>query len=180
MGAAVSLRDLPVRVLAPGILCAALLLGCGGGGGRTQGGSRSGESSGSAASASGYRWLVPTEGEPATIAQENEQRGGTAWRLPGPARLLGGAAHGPVAGYVAEQAVAPGEEQRIYVNAPGAGTVTIGVYRMGWYGGAGGRQVLQSEPLHAVSQPPCAHRYSTGLTECRWSATLSSRFPRPS
>ena len=177
MREAASLRELRVRALGPGILCAALLLGCGGGGGQTPGGSRSYGGSGSAASGAGYRWLVPTEGEAGTIAHENEQPGTTSWRLPGPADLLGGAAHGPVAGYVAEQAVAPGEEQRIYVDAPGARTVTIGVYRMGWYGGAGGRLVLQSAPLRSVSQPPCTHRYLTGLTECRWRATLSFAIP---
>jgi hypothetical protein len=124
-----------------------------------------------------YRWLVPTEGRPPTIAAENREKGTRAWRLPGPPDLLGGAAQGPVAGYVAEQAIAPGETQRIYVDAPGARRVTIQLYRMGWYGGAGGRLVLQSRPLPVVGQPPCPHRFSTGLTECRWHATLS--FPIP-
>jgi hypothetical protein len=78
---------------------------------------------------------------------------------------------------VANQAIAPGETQRIYADAPGARDVTVRVYRMGWYGGTGGRLVLQSRPLPAVPQPPCAHRFSTGLTECRWQVTLS--FPIP-
>jgi hypothetical protein len=126
---------------------------------------------------SNYRWLVPTEGRPPTIAAENGAAGTTAWRLPGPPELLGGAAHGPIAGYVAKQAIAPGETQRIYVDAPGARSVTIQVYRMGWYGGTGGRPVLQSRPLPAVRQPPCTHRFSTGLTECRWRPSLSFAIP---
>jgi hypothetical protein len=116
-------------------------------------------------------------GEPPSIGAENRQPGTTSWRLPGPSQLLGGAAQGAVSGYVADQAIAPGQTQRIYVDAPGARSVTIGVYRMGWYGGAGGRLVLQSKQLAAVRQPPCAHRFSTGLTECRWRAILS--FPIP-
>ncbi|TMK26971.1 MAG: hypothetical protein E6G62_01035 [Actinobacteria bacterium] len=48
---------------------------------------------------------------------------------------------------------------------------------MGWYGGRGGRLVLQSRPLRTVRQPPCSHRAQTGLTECRWHPTLT--FPVP-
>jgi hypothetical protein len=124
-----------------------------------------------------YRWVVPIAGRAPSIARENAQRGTRAWRLPGPASLIGGAAHGPVEGYVAEQAVAPGETERVYINDHGAHTVRVQVFRMGWYGGKGGRLFLESRPLHAATQPPCTHRRSTGLTECRWHATLS--FPIP-
>ncbi len=124
-----------------------------------------------------YRWLVPTEGAPPSIAVENRARGTTAWRLPGPRRLLGGEAHGPVEGYVAEQAIAAGETQTVYVNAPRARTVSVRVYRMGWYGGLGGRLALASAPLAAVAQRPCSHRYLTGLTECDWRPTLSFAIP---
>jgi hypothetical protein len=78
---------------------------------------------------------------------------------------------------VAEQSIAAGETERVYVNAPGARAVVVRVYRMGWYGGRGGRLVLRSRRLEAVAQPPCTHRFSTGLTECDWHATLS--FPIP-
>jgi hypothetical protein len=124
-----------------------------------------------------YRWLVPVTGAPPSIAAENAAYGTTAWRLPGPPGLLGGEGHGAVAGYVAEQALAPGQTERVYVDAPGARTVTVQVFRMGWYGGRGGRLVLASGPLPVASQPPCTHRSATGLTECTWRATLS--FPIP-
>jgi hypothetical protein len=124
-----------------------------------------------------YRWLVPTAGAPPSIVQENRARGTRAWRLPGPPGLLGGAARGAVAAYVAMQAIAPGQMQRVYVNAPRSRTVRVRVYRMGWYGGADGRLVLRSSSLHVVRQPRCRHRFSTGLTECDWHATLS--FPIP-
>jgi hypothetical protein len=124
-----------------------------------------------------YRWLVPSTGAPPSIVQENRARGTRAWRLPGPPGLLGGAARGAVAGYVAMQAIAPGQTQRVYVNAPRSRTVRVRVYRMGWYGGTGGRLVLRSSSLHVVRQPRCTHRFSTGLTECDWHATLS--FPIP-
>jgi hypothetical protein len=124
-----------------------------------------------------YRWLVRTTGAPPSIAAENRAAGTTAWRLPGPSYELGGAAHGAIAGYVSSQAVAPGAAESVYVDAPGARTVTVRVYRMGWYHGRGGRLVLQSARLPARTQPPCAHRFSTGLTECRWHAMLTFALP---
>ncbi|HYB23804.1 MAG TPA: hypothetical protein VED41_08405, partial [Solirubrobacteraceae bacterium] len=60
-----------------------------------------------AAESSLYRWLVPTEGAPPSIAVENRARGTGSWRLPGPGYELGGEARGAIAGYVAQQAIAP-------------------------------------------------------------------------
>jgi len=124
-----------------------------------------------------YRWLVPTEGHQPTVAAENRHRGTPAWRLPGPAADVGGLAWGSVRGYVARETVAPGQRQRIYVSAPGARGLRIDVFRIGWYGGAGGRQVLASNRLRVRSQPPCRHQPTTGLTQCHWHPTLSFTMP---
>ena len=125
-----------------------------------------------------YRWLVDTAGPQPSVAQENRNPGTDIWRLPGPAADVGGLAHGNVSGYVAQQAVRPGDTERVYVSAPGASSVQISVFRIGWYGSAGGREMLASQPLPATHQPPCAHSFHTGLTECHWHPTLS--FPIPS
>ena len=124
-----------------------------------------------------YRWLIRTEGAQPTVAAENRNPGTTGWRLRGPAAEVGGLAHGDVIGYVAEQAVQVGQIERIYVSAPGAPTVRIRIFRMGWYGGKGGREVLVSVRLHTVPQPPCAHSFATGLTECAWHPTLTFAVP---
>jgi N,N-dimethylformamidase beta subunit-like protein len=163
-------------------LCVLAALGCGGASGSRPAAStasrrplRNGALVGNGASP--YRWLVRTVGAAPSVAEENRAPGTRAWRLPGPAQLIGGAAHGAIAGYVAQQAVAARETERVYVSAPGARTLSVRVYRMGWYGGAGGRLVLESAPLPAVAQPPCTHRPQTGLTECHWHATLSFSIP---
>jgi hypothetical protein len=126
----------------------------------------------------GYTWLVGTQGAQPSVASENRFPGTTAWRLPGPAADVGGLAYGNVHGYVAREAVRVGETETIYVDAPGARTVRIRIFRMGWYRGLGGREVLVSRPLRVGAQPPCPHDYETGLTECAWHPTLS--FPIPS
>jgi hypothetical protein len=118
------------------------------------------------------RWLVPTSGPPPSVAQENGHRGTDAWRLPG------GHSRGHVDAYVSAQDALPGSVERIYVRAPRARTVTVRIFRMGWYGGAGGREVLVSAPLPVSRQPSCPRDRRTGLTECRWRATLSLTLPR--
>ncbi len=124
-----------------------------------------------------YRWLIATAGAQPTVAVENRQPGTTAWRLPGPAADVGGLADGDVSGYVARQAIGVGETERIYVSAPGSRTVRIRIFRMGWYGGRGGREVLESWPLRVRAQPPCTHRFDTGLTECAWHPNLTFVIP---
>ncbi len=68
--------------------------------------------------------------------------------------------------------MAVGQIERIYVSAPRARAVWIRIFRMGWYDGKGGREVLISRPLRALTQPPCAHSFLTGLTQCAWRPTL--------
>jgi hypothetical protein len=124
-----------------------------------------------------YRWLVNTAGPQPSVARENQNPGSGDWRLPGPADDVGGLAHGNVSGYVAQQAVRPGDTEKVYVSAPGAPSVRIRVFRIGWYGGTGGREVLASQSLPVATQPPCTHSFATGRTECHWRPTLSLEVP---
>jgi hypothetical protein len=118
-----------------------------------------------------FDWTDSFDGEPASVEDENRHEGTGAWRLPG------GRARGHIAGYVSSQSIRPGETQRVYVDAPRSAWVRAEVYRMGWYGGRGGRLVLSSHKLKAVRQPRCPHQSDTGLVECRWNPTLSFRMP---
>lgn len=120
---------------------------------------------------------MPTRGPQPSVAQENHHRGTRAWRLPGPAADVGGVVRGPISAYVAAQALAPGQTERIYVRDARARAVRIQVFRIGWYSGRGGREVLRSARLRVTAQPPCAHDFRTGLTQCRWRPTLSFRIP---
>lgn len=163
-------------MLAAAMLAAATLAGCGGGSGSPTTSGAGAE--GGAIREAQYTWAAPTGGSAPTVAAENARRGTVSWRLPGAGSLAGGRAGGAVDGYVARQAISPGQTQTVYVSAPGSRVVHVRVYRMGWYHGRGGRLILSSRALPAVAQPPCAHRSSTGLTECRWTPTLS--FPIPS
>lgn len=124
-----------------------------------------------------YRWLVQTAGLQPSVAIENHHVGTRAWRLPGPSADVGGLRHGDLSAYVAEETIRPGQTERIYASAPGSTSAHISVFRIGWYGGLGGREVLASEPLPLIPQPACTHRFATGLTECDWHPTLSFVIP---
>lgn len=155
-------------------LAAGAVAGCGGSGHPTATPTTSGAVHGQTGP---YHWLIQTAGPQPSVADENRHPGTHAWRLPGPPPDVGGDRHGDVEGYVAEQAITPGQTQKVYVNAPGSSSVRISIFRIGWYGGAGGRLVLASDPLRVVAQPACTHRAATGLTECDWHPTLSFTVP---
>ena len=129
------------------------------------------------APAPAFHWTVRVDGRAPSIAAENSAPGTSEWRLPGPRELVGGEAHGSIAGYVASDVVAAGETERVYVSAPGARWYSLRIYRMGWYNGEGGRLALTSGRLPALQQPACAHSSATGLTECDWHPGLSFRIP---
>ena len=125
-----------------------------------------------------YRWLVRTAGAPPSIADENRAPGTTAWRLPGPATLLGGGARGRDRGLRRRAGGGAGadrarvRERPARANGHGAG-LSDGLVR------GHGRQAGPAKQALAASRAslraPIA--LTTGLTECRWHATLS--FPIP-
>lgn len=161
------------RAVAPVVL-ALLATACGGATHKAR--SHSPRASG-ALTAGSYRWLIPTDGTQPSVAAENRQAGTRTWRLPGPPSDVGGLRSGDVAGYVADEAISPGQTERIYVSAPGSSSVRIEIFRIGWYGGAGGRAVLRSGSMPLAPQPRCRHRFATGLTVCDWHPTLSFTIP---
>jgi hypothetical protein len=155
--------------LAPVAVLAVLVAGCGGGGTQTAGGAAHGAVAGPGGA---YKWFVDGGTSPPGIAAENRRPGTLAWRLSARA-----AARRGVEGYVSAQDVRPGQHERIYVSASRARSVSISIYRMGWYGGRGGRLVLASRPQPTTAQPACQHDTSTGLTQCAWHPTLDIVIP---
>jgi hypothetical protein len=127
------------------------------------------------ASRGGHRtpaaWHVPASA-PLSVSAENRLPGTTSWRLPA------GGGRSPIAAYVSEQTATPGDTERVYADDPGAAWLQAAVYRIGWYGGRGGRLEDETGRLRPRPQPPCHHVDATGLTECRWHPLVSLRLPR--
>jgi len=104
------------------------------------------------------------------IQLENERRGTAAWVLTTPAR------RGEIEGYASAPSVNQGHTIRLYVNTT-APTYRLNVYRMGWYGGLGAREVLAASQHLGRRQPEPYREPDTGLIECRWENPIELTIP---
>src|SRR5205807_10463964 len=103
------------------------------------------------------------------ITTENSRPGTTAWDVP--------AAQSPqIEAYSSEVSAAPGQSFHLHVGAPIDGRYRIELYRLGWYGGAGGRLVA-CQPTCGGGEParpqPAAPRPDphTGIVDAGWRVT---------
>src|SRR5688572_3229372 len=72
-----------------------------------------------------------------------------------------------VEGYCSRTSVRAGETLQVFVSTNPASGFTIDLYRLGYYGGAGGRHVTSLGPFEGKVQrdPPVG---TNRLRECRW------------
>lgn len=79
------------------------------------------------------------------IAAENLRNGTTEWLVRAPRQ-------NEIAGYTDDVSYTPGSTVRLFVDTKGA-PFTFEIFRMGFYGGAGGRLVGQAGPISNTVQP---------------------------
>jgi len=111
---------------------------------------------------------APLMAAPNPISLENARSGSPQWELANPA--LG---H-EIEGYADNASTAPGETLELHVSSVSP-RFTVEVFRMGWYGGAGARRVLELRSLPGVKQAIPKPRAGDGLVECNW--PVSCRLP---
>lgn len=104
----------------------------------------------------------PTNPNP--IYLENLNPGTTNWKLVN-------RASGEIAGYASATSVNKGGSLDIKVSLGKAGQFTIDVYRLGYYGGTGGRLMASSGSLNGNTQPACTLEPNTRLVECNWATS---------
>lgn len=120
-----------------------------------------------------------------SIAQENQLPGTSDWLIPDAQ-----AATTQIQAYAGATSVSPGQTLTFYVSTQAAGTpYTIQVYRLGWYGGVGGRlmETLQAvgqaqgyydwDHLKLVDCTSCLIDPATKLIEARWQPSFSITIP---
>ncbi len=102
---------------------------------------------------------------------ENARPGTQDWKLRLPA-------HGEIEGYASATSVDRGGQIRLYVNTPREPYYSIDIYRMGWYGGAGGRHM--AGPIQRNGVPQAAPNLDpvTHLLECAWTDAYVLTIPR--
>lgn len=117
------------------------------------------------------------ERQPSLIKAENEKPGTTDWQLTyikfdAKARYR----QSLIEGYCDRTSAAAGEKLSVFVSTAEASTVTLRLYRLGYYGGTGGRLVRTFEGLKAKPQPvPEPDKFR--LRECRWEPTVAIEIP---
>ncbi len=108
------------------------------------------------------------------IVTENQQPGTGAW-------LIGSQqsddATGQIKGYASATSVYQNQSIAFFITTNPAQTYTIDFYRIGWYGGLGGRLRLHIGPLDGTTQPPCPTDPNTGLIACDWTPSYTLTVP---
>ncbi len=96
------------------------------------------------------------------IQLENAKPGTTGWQL------SNGATNHQIEGYASAATVNRGGSISLFTNTADS-TYAIDIFRMGWYGGLGGRRMLPTIQLSGTAQTACpVVDTTTSLLECNW------------
>jgi len=131
-----------------------------------------------AAALSGCARLTPITGDRSElIRRENERPGTRDWMLENTRIDPATRYRCPwIEGYCSRTSVRAGERLSFHVSTNPTSAFTLDIYRMGYYGGAGGRHVLRLGPLPGQVQPdpPIG---PNRLRDCDWSASATITIP---
>lgn len=104
------------------------------------------------------------------IIEENQRPGTRQWDLTDSARER------EIEGYASATSVAAGQSISLLVSTRDP-RFRVSIYRLGWYGGDGGRLVSDPIERNGRVQPDPVTDGSTGLVECRWSDPVVLTIP---
>src|SRR6476620_11060639 len=116
-------------------------------------------------------------GVPMIVRKENERPGTRDWLLTKTRVDPATKYRCPwVEGYCSRTSVRAGEEISFFVSTNPPSPFRIDFFRMGYYGGAGGRLVVSHGPFPGAAQPdpPVGERR---LRECAWEPCLTLKVP---
>ena len=97
------------------------------------------------------------------IQIENQNPGTTAWLITNAANA------NEIEGYASLTSVNAGSQISFFVNTIDP-QYTLTIYRLGYYGGLGGRQMTQPVTLTGIAQPIPTPDPTYGMAECNWSS----------
>ena len=107
------------------------------------------------------------------IIEENAKPGDDTWGLD----VLAEESLGKIKGYASATSVNKGGSITFYVSVNAPQKYSIDIYRMGWYGGAGGRLVRSAAGLSGIKQKAPVLNATTGLVWCPWTASYVLTIP---
>ncbi len=120
------------------------------------------------------------------IERENALQGTIGWKIP-----PGSAATTQIQAYASATSVSPGQKLTFYVSTQKDGTLySLGIYRLGWYGGMRGRLkfLISNQVGHAqgyydaqahrlVKCKSCLVNLNMGLIEANWQPSYTLKVP---
>lgn len=137
-----------------------------GSGPATTGPATTGPATSARASSAPATFMGPDGVEARWVIDENEKPGTTAWHLYGDGTAT-------INGFADLTAASSGQTVKLYITTTAA-HYHISAYRMGYYGGKGGRLVWRSPEMDGVVQPPCTFAAATRMVACdNWSPSIS-------
>ncbi|MGZ0147093.1 N,N-dimethylformamidase beta subunit family domain-containing protein [Kribbella sp. WER1] len=104
----------------------------------------------------------------ATVVAENSKPGTTAWKID-TSRIAGPM---DLAGYADHVSVHSGEPFKLFVTSTD-GAFTVRAFRIGWYGGTGGRLVWTSPSVPGRAQPAPTIRPADHMVSTNWTPSLT-------
>ncbi|HEY9489652.1 MAG TPA: N,N-dimethylformamidase beta subunit family domain-containing protein, partial [Chryseosolibacter sp.] len=81
-----------------------------------------------------------------------------------------------IEGFVSHTSIKAGETLKVYVSTEPADKYKLDIYRMGYYGGKGGRLVKSFNGLKGIAQPTPEEGVRS-LLECKWQESASFKIP---
>ena len=116
------------------------------------------------------RWPPPgTRVNP--IPAENQKPGDPSWQS------FANSWNHQVEGYADRVSAKAGDTAQVMVNVDVARAATWQLYRIGWYGGAGARKVIDGGAVSLTHQAACSNDTTTGLVRCAWNPSFSVPIP---
>lgn len=99
-----------------------------------------------------------------SVASENKLPGTADWFT----KPYQWASPSKLAMWASPYSAGPSDTMEVFIHST-AGRVTLSLFRLGWYGGLGGRLLWKAQNVAAFPQPACGAPDATGPVSCRWS-----------
>lgn len=108
---------------------------------------------------------LPTAG---WLVEENSRPGTIAWSS------VGTSYQSELEGFADRASATAGDEVTLFINTASR-TVSAEIYRIGWYGGAGGRHVATTPTERGIRQPAPEFTSGVNMVECHWKPSITFR-----
>ncbi len=110
-------------------------------------------------------------------ATENRALGSRMWRVGTQNSRATDLENPQIQGYASATSVTVGSAIDFHVSVTDESTFTVSIYRIGHYGRAGARHMLDSPTLAGTPQPALRYDEETGRTECDWTSSWRLAVP---